>query len=86
MSGCFNFTGQNKEAAENNARSFAKELGMDLKGLSCNKHDTDGDGYVSCTFSFDNGSVKTFECAGVNLIQNNEGCREPKIKIQNTKK
>lgn len=78
---CYNYTGQNKEKAESEARDFAKSLGMDLKGVQCNKHDTDGDGYVSCTFNLGNGNVQTFECAGKNVIQDNSGCREPKLKI-----
>jgi len=82
LTGCFNLTGANKDAAEANARTFAKDLGMDLKGVTCNKHDTDGDGYVSCTFSFkDSATVRTFECAGKNIIQDNSGCREPKLKL-----
>ena len=84
VSGCgayYNYTGDNKEKAEQEARDFAKSLGMDLKGVQCNKHDTDGDGYVSCTFNLGKGNVQTFECAGKNVIQDNSGCREPKIKM-----
>jgi hypothetical protein len=79
---CYNYSGANKDKAEQEARDFAKSLGMDLKGVQCNKHDTDGDGYVSCTFNLGD-SVQTFECAGKNVIQDNTGCREPKIKVNN---
>ncbi len=78
---CYNYSGANKDKAEQEARDFAKSLGMDLKGVQCNKHDTDGDGYVSCTFNLGDGKVQTFECAGKNIIQDNTGCREPKLKI-----
>lgn len=81
LTGCFNLTGANKEAAELNAKSFSKDLGLDLKGVTCNRHDTDGDGYLSCTFAFTDGTVRTFECAGKSIIQDNSGCREPKLKL-----
>ncbi len=84
LTGCqtyYNYSGSNKEKAETEAKAFAKALGMDLKGVQCNKHDTDGDGYVSCTFNLGKGNVQTFECAGKDVIQDNTGCREPKIKI-----
>ena len=84
LTGCntvYNLSGANKDKAEAEAREFAESLGMDLKGVQCNKHDTDGDGYVSCTFNLGGGHVQTFECAAKNVIQDNTGCREPKIKI-----
>jgi hypothetical protein len=79
--GCYNLTGANREAAKANAAEFAAELGLELKGVSCVEHDTDGDGYVSCTFSLTSGDVQTFECAGRNIIQDNHGCRAPKLKL-----
>lgn len=84
LSGCtsyYNLSGANKDKAEAEARTFAESLGMDLKGVQCNQHDTDGDGYVSCTFNLGDGQVQTFECAGKSAIQDNTGCREPKIKV-----
>jgi len=73
--------GLNKKYADRNAERFIIQLGLDVKGVQCNGNDTDNDGYVSCTFAMADGSIKQFECAGWSYI--NEGCREPKLNIQN---
>lgn len=80
LTACPNLTGAHKPEAENQAGIYAKELGIEVKAVSCVKQDTDGDGYVSCTLKLDDaGTTKQVECAGAwNL---NEGCRDPKIKM-----
>lgn len=81
---CLNYSGANQTAAKQNAVKFAKELnkaGTDAKLLHCDKHDSDGDGYVSCAFMFD-GQPHTWECAGQSYIQANTGCREPKLSLR----
>lgn len=75
--GC-NATGVNKESAQDNAKKFAKELDLDVKKISCNNSDSDGDGYVSCTFAMKSGAIEQFECASWGL---NSGCRRPKMSI-----
>lgn len=52
LAGC-NF---NKVPPEEAAKKFAAELHLDLAGASCTQSDTDHDGYVTCTVSFDLGS------------------------------
>lgn len=77
-----NLLGWNKSEAEEHARTWAKETQVDLKSVSCNGVDTDGDGYVSCSFHFEGVTVpSTFECAGWTLLKVHSGCREPKIRI-----
>ena len=84
--GCWNLTGQNQEAAEVNATAFAETLeaqGVDAKVINCNKHDTDGDGYLSCNINI-NGELTQVECAGYTMLQvtRNEGCRAPKLNLR----
>ena len=55
--------GGDHKSAEREFRQWAKELHMDYDGMSCNGHDSDGDGYVSCTYMLD-GVPHTVECAG----------------------
>lgn len=75
-----NLLGWNKSSAEDNARAWATEVGLDTQTIVCNSRDTDGDGYVSCTFHVKE-DVRTFECAGWTLVMPHSGCREPKIKV-----
>lgn len=81
LTGCPNVTGAHKTVAENEAKAFASELGLPMKTVTCRTKDTDGDGYVSCTFMLEDGSTDDYECAGAraagNLIRNS-GCRKPK--------
>lgn len=80
LAGCVNVLGWNKEAAEDNAHAWAKEVGIDASNVVCGSADTDGDGYVSCTFHVGE-DIRTFECAGWTLVMPHSGCREPKIKV-----
>lgn len=68
--------GADHHSAEKEFKVWAKGLGLDYKGEVCNNHDSDGDGYVSCTYSLPDGSVHTVECAGSFNMQH--GCRAPK--------
>lgn len=70
-------TGADKRAAEKSAQVWASEIGIELKGVSCVKVDSDGDGYVSCSVR-DASRVYQIECAGLMTI--NSGCRQPKFR------
>ncbi len=64
--------------AEKQARRWAKDMGISVKKISCNGSDSDGDGYVSCSFNAD-GKITTYECAGAYNL--NQGCRVPKVHV-----
>jgi prepilin-type N-terminal cleavage/methylation domain-containing protein len=67
------------------ARKYGTSLGMEVKGVSCTDRDTDHDGYVSCSISYnDNGklAIMPVECAvrwGMN-----SGCKSQKQMIRRT--
>ena len=73
-----NVDGTSQREAEKGARAFAKELGVQISGLSCAGTDSDGDGYVSCTIAKTDGSLLAIECAGA--LTMNRGCRVPKLR------
>lgn len=82
LTACPNMTGAHKGVAEEEAREWAAELGMDLKSVSCVAKDTDGDGYVSCTLMLGDDTTKGVECAGARgdgTWIRNSGCRDPKL-------
>jgi len=83
LAGCPNTTGAHKGVAEEEAQKWATELGMEYKNVSCVAKDTDGDGYVSCTFLMEDGvTTKAVECAGARgggTWIRNSGCRDPKL-------
>lgn len=58
------YYGNHKSAAEEQARTYSKEMGYNIKGLSCTNRDTDGDDYVSCTISTSEGQVYRVLCVG----------------------
>lgn len=66
-------------AAKSEARSWARELGLQTTGVACANIDSDGDGYVSCTIALKDGSTKQIECRGA--YAPGHGCREPKLRI-----
>lgn len=68
-----------KEVATHEAKVWAEDMGMDIKGVSCVRFDTDGDGYVSCTLMGTNGNVYIVECASA--LTFNSGCRTPKTSL-----
>lgn len=80
LTGCPNLTGAHKTKAQESAKIWAQELGMEYKSVVCNKQDTDGDGYVSCTFMLEEDKRTQVECAGAWTL--NEGCRDPKAQIR----
>jgi len=71
-----NWTGRHKESAQENANEFISSMELKVDKVQCNGTDSDGDGYVSCMFKMQDGSMKQFECAG--WTWNGEGCRIPK--------
>jgi len=68
-----------KNEAESQARKWATSMGLDVKGVNCVNHDTDGDGYVSCTVSDANEKLHAIECTGKYTW--NSGCRTPKLNL-----
>jgi len=80
VAGCYNYTGANKEAAEKNAKTWLKQMGYEDAPFTCNKHDSDLDGYVSCSVNL-GGEFVQIECAGEDFIDRNTGCRAPKLKL-----
>lgn len=60
-------TPKNLVPPETAARTFAKDLGFTLKGVSCAGTDTDNDGYVTCTINVDDGDgrshIESLQCA-----------------------
>lgn len=83
--GCINMLGLNKDAAEKNAKKWASDVGLDVSKIVCGSSDTDGDGYVSCTFHVGE-DIRTFECAGWKLLIPHDGCREPKINVRSSRR
>lgn len=84
LSGCFNLSGENHDKAEREAKQYAKqvsEAGSDIHFVSCMDHDTDGDGYLACSFIL-NGKPVTLDCAGKSLIQDNHGCKQYVAKLR----
>lgn len=77
-----NLTGANHRAAEQNGKAWAEHAStaIETKFISCNGIDSDGDGYLSCTFAV-NGAIQTFECAGYAAVGPHDGCRTPKVHI-----
>lgn len=71
-------SGADHEAAEREFRTWARSLKLEHEAVSCNGHDGDGDGYVSCTYTA-GGQPHTVECAGAYNMQ--RGCREPKVRV-----
>jgi hypothetical protein len=74
-----NHSGENQSTAKSTAAHYAKELGIEVRALTCAKMDSDGDGYVSCTIMPTEGPPMMVECTGAWTY--NEGCRLPKANI-----
>lgn len=64
--------------AQKNADQWAKSMGI-AGPVVCAGQDSDGDGYVSCTFKDDKG-VQAIECSTGRGACNAGGCRVPKLK------
>jgi hypothetical protein len=63
------------------ARAFAADLGMPVRGVSCVQADSDGDGYVSCTLVSTEGAPIAIDC-GYSWVR---GCRlrkQPTVQVQ----
>lgn len=73
-------SGADQKEAEKEAAQWASSLGIEVKGVSCAKTDTDGDGYVSCTVNSISG-IQIIECSKAITI--NSGCRAPKFRTNN---
>jgi prepilin-type N-terminal cleavage/methylation domain-containing protein len=67
------------------AKQFADDLGYEVKGVSCMSHDSDGDGYISCTIRYeaspDEFETLALECAG-GLLNWKTGCKQVKMGLQ----
>jgi hypothetical protein len=83
-SACFNANGAHHRHAESEAKIYAQKVqhnGGDLQFVSCVRHDTDGDGYLACSFT-SNGQVVTLDCAGQAVLFQNHGCKEYVAKMR----
>ena len=74
-------SGGDHKSAEQEFTAWANALKLKHDGVVCNGHDSDGDGYVSCTYTV-NGEARTVECASSFNMQH--GCREPKPMLRST--
>lgn len=75
-----NVSGSSARDANAEAREWARNMGLDVQGVSCTGIDTDGDGYVSCSVSSKgpNGTqVHAIECA--RAFSWNKGCRVARV-------
>lgn len=77
----------NSSKAETDAVQFAQKMyRVKDAAASCTNADTDGDGYVSCTVTGDDGHgrlvEKYLECAKVFTF--NSGCKTTRMVFQNT--
>lgn len=68
---------RNAPTAETELRTWARKLGIEVKGATCNTVDSDGDSYVSCSYTDEHGTRYQVECAGAWTWQH--GCRDPKV-------
>lgn len=67
-------------SAKDEAVSFGRSLGLNVRGSTCMDRDTDGDGYVSCTLSIEeNGALKTLPIECARSISMASGCRMQKF-------
>jgi prepilin-type N-terminal cleavage/methylation domain-containing protein len=78
-----------KETAEQAMITYVTSMRPDLNEWTkplCTKHDTDGNGYVTCTISGRNKQgeykVVSAECAAGWLSYGNEGCKPVAVKVQ----
>lgn len=81
---CSAATGGNVRSAESELKQWAAKLDIEIDGahMSCNSDDSDGDGYVSCSYKDKAGEVHQVECAGAFNLQH--GCRVPKPNLNVT--
>lgn len=75
-----NVTGRSHDLAQSAAGKYLRETGIKGKA-SCVNTDSDGDGYLSCSYVTEDGNIHPLECAGAMTL--NEGCRPPKAIINN---
>lgn len=67
-----------KESGERNAREFAADMGLDIKGVSCSGRDSDHDSDTSCTLALASGENESIECnydVAFTLLGQATGCK-----------
>ena len=69
-------SGNAQKRVEVRAEKFLNTLKISHDVVSCNASDSDGDGYITCSFNFD-GKIKTIECSDSIFL--NSTCRNMKI-------
>ena len=78
--GCFNERGINQKHAQAEAEQWVEDLGpaYECTVVKCKKHDSDGDGDITCNATAPDGERITIECPVARVIQafEDEGCRE----------
>lgn len=66
-----------QESATENAKAYAKEMGLSVDGASCSASDSDQDGYLSCSLN-SNGATKAIECnyeVAIAPLGQSHGCK-----------
>lgn len=82
VSGCggyYNISGANQAKAQAEAERFvASDPALSGSEVECKKHDSDGDGDVTCTVFAPSGDRVTLECPTRRFMRflEDEGCRE----------
>lgn len=82
LSGChrwYNWTGAHQEKAVAEAKDFvAADPSLDGSEIECKKHDSDGDGDVTCTVFAPDGERITLECPDRKFwrFTEDQGCKE----------
>ena len=71
---------------ESVATTYASKMGWEIKGVSCMRVDTDGDGYQSCTLALADGSERSLLCSYSRTPWGNQGCKiAPLVNVRQTR-
>lgn len=71
------YSGRAHQRVQVRAEKFLNELNISHEAISCNSLDTDGNGYITCSYK-SNDKIETIECSDSIYIES--GCRTLKIK------
>jgi hypothetical protein len=63
-----------KENGENNFQIFSENMNLKFTNISCS-HDSDGNGYVSCTGVKESGDLQSFECSSYGSERYTGNCK-----------
>lgn len=60
---CANLNAGEQAAVEASAKQWAEKMGLKPRGSTCTAHDSDLDGFVSCSVADESGQVHSLECS-----------------------